>query len=209
MEVVLKKQVRDYIFLFTIAITIVLLDQITKTIVRQNLEFSQMVIPFGFDWLYPYFYIVHWYNTGAAFGMFQDFSIVFTVLAIIVSVLIIYYFPKISKEDWHLRLALGMQLGGAIGNLIDRVTIGHVTDFIAVGSFPVFNIADASISLGVAVLILGMWLKERDKSEEEDQEGSKGSNQDIAIENAGQVADKAISENVNSASENTSKAMLE
>lgn len=194
----MKKQVRDYIFLFTIAFLIIALDQITKTFVRQNLEFAQMVIPFGLDWLYPYFYFVHWYNTGAAFGMFQDFSTVFTILAIIVSGLIIYYFPKISREDWHLRLALGMQLGGAIGNLIDRVTIGHVTDFIAVGSFPVFNVADASISLGVAVLILGMWIKEREKGEE-NPENSNKPNLDSDSDN----------ENINSSSENVSKTSLE
>ena len=56
---------------------------------------------------------------------------------------------------------MSMQLGGAIGNLIDRLTIGHVTDFISVGTFPVFNIADASISVGCVVLLLGVWWQER------------------------------------------------
>ena len=54
-----------------------------------------------------------------------------------------------------------MQFGGAVGNLIDRLTIGFVTDFISVGNFPVFNIADSSISIGVVVLIGGMWIMER------------------------------------------------
>jgi signal peptidase II len=54
-----------------------------------------------------------------------------------------------------------LQFGGALGNLVDRVTIGHVTDFISVGSFPVFNVADSSISVGVVILIVGMWIKER------------------------------------------------
>jgi signal peptidase II len=159
----LKKRLRDYFVLFLIAILIIIADQVTKTIIRQNLEYAQMWIPFGLEWLYPYFYFVHWYNTGAAFGMFQDASTIFTVLAIIVSALIIYYFPKISDEDWHMRFALSLQLGGAIGNLIDRLTIGHVTDFIAVGNFPIFNVADASISIGVAVLIISMWFKEKEK----------------------------------------------
>ena len=57
---------------------------------------------------------------------------------------------------------MGLQLGGAIGNLIDRISSGYVTDFISIGTFPVFNVADASISIGVAILILGMWVKERD-----------------------------------------------
>ena len=58
-------------------------------------------------------------------------------------------------------IALGMQFGGSIGNLIDRITIGHVTDFISVGRFPVFNIADASVTVGVGIMILGVWLQER------------------------------------------------
>jgi signal peptidase II len=86
---------------------------------------------------------------------------VFTVLAFIVSAAIIYYYPQVSKKDWPLRLAMSMQLGGAIGNLIDRLTIGHVTDFLSVGTFPVFNIADASISVGCVVLLLGVWWQER------------------------------------------------
>ena len=87
----------------------------------------------------------------------------FTVLAVIISILIIIYFPRIAKEDWPLRLALGLQLGGAIGNLIDRLTVGHVTDFIAIGEFPVFNVADAAITMGVVVLIIGMWINEKEK----------------------------------------------
>ncbi|HEY9525542.1 MAG TPA: signal peptidase II, partial [Anaerolineales bacterium] len=63
-------------------------------------------------------------------------------------------------------LAMSMQLGGAIGNLVDRLTIGHVTDFISVGTFPVFNIADSSISVGCVVLLLGVWWQERNSKKE-------------------------------------------
>jgi signal peptidase II len=152
-----------------IAALIIIADQVTKTIVRQNLEYAQMWIPFGIEWLYPYFYFVHWYNTGAAFGIFQDANTFFSVLSIIIIAIIIYYFPKISDEDWHMRFALSLALGGAFGNLIDRLTIKHVTDFIAVGSFPIFNVADASISIGVAVLIIGMWFKEKEKGTQAEQ----------------------------------------
>jgi len=80
---------------------------------------------------------------------------------------IIYYFPQVSPKDWTLRLALAMQLGGAVGNLVDRILHdGFVTDFISVGNFPVFNIADASISVGVAILILGMWIKEQQEKKQ-------------------------------------------
>jgi signal peptidase II len=67
----------------------------------------------------------------------------------------------VDSRDWTLRLAMGLQLGGAAGNLIDRLQTGRVTDFISIGSFPVFNIADSAISVGVVVLLLGVWLRER------------------------------------------------
>ena len=113
------------------------------------------------EWLSPYARIVHWYNTGVAFGMFQDKNLLFSILALAISVFLIIFYPKLTEEDWFLRIALGMQLGGSLGNLIDRITIGHVTDFISVGNFPVFNIADASISVGVVVMIIGLWVEER------------------------------------------------
>jgi signal peptidase II len=156
----LKKLFGKYLGILMIAIVIVGLDQWTKAMVRANIPAGESWLPDSWQWLSPYARIVHWYNTGAAFGMFKDGSMVFTVLAFIVIAAILFYYPQVEKEDWSLRLALSMQLGGAMGNLIDRLTIGHVTDFISVGTFPVFNIADASISVGAAVLFLGVWLRE-------------------------------------------------
>jgi signal peptidase II len=156
-----KKVFQNYWGIFTIAAVIIALDQWTKWLVRTNIPEGQSWLPDSLVWLSPYARIVHWYNKGAAFGIFQEGSLVFTVLAFIVSAAIIYYYPQVSKHDWPLRLAMSMQLGGAIGNLIDRLTIGHVTDFISVGTFPVFNIADSSISVGCVVLLLGVWWQER------------------------------------------------
>lgn len=174
-ELDLKKYLSDYAYLFGLAGLIVALDQWTKWIVRNNLALGERWVPW--TWLEPYARIVHWENTGAAFGMFQGMSTVFAVLAFVVALVIIYYYPQVPREDWPLRLAMGMQLGGAVGNLIDRLTqSGTVTDFISVGSFAVFNIADASISVGVAVLIIGMWWKERQEqrsaAREEQESGS-------------------------------------
>jgi signal peptidase II len=154
----LKKYWKDYFFLLIFAGIIIGLDQWTKSIVRANLAIGSIWSPW--DWLMPYARIVHWYNTGVAFGLFQSQGLLFTVLAVIVVAAIIYYYPRVERQDWPLRLAMVLQLGGALGNLIDRLTIGHVTDFISVGNFPVFNVADASISIGVAVLLLGIWLQE-------------------------------------------------
>jgi signal peptidase II len=149
----------DYAFLLLIAGTVVTLDQWTKWLVRTNLpNAGDMWSPW--PWLSPYARIVHWTNTGAAFGLFQNLNDVFMVLAIIVSFAILFYFPQVPRSEWPLRIAMGLQMGGAVGNLIDRLAIGHVVDFISVGNFAVFNIADASISTGVAVLLIGFWYKE-------------------------------------------------
>jgi signal peptidase II len=156
-----KNVFKKYWGIFTIAAVIVALDQWTKWLVRANIPAGQSWLPDSLQWLSPYARIVHWYNRGAAFGMFQEGGMVFTVLAFIVIGAILYYYPQVSRADWPLRLAMSMQLGGALGNLIDRLTIGHVTDFVSVGTFPVFNVADASISVGCVVLLLGVWWQER------------------------------------------------
>ena len=162
----MKSVIQRYWPIATIAAVIVALDQWTKWLVRANIPPGGTWLPDSLEWLSPYARIVHWYNTGAAFGMFQNASMVFTVLAFIVIAAIIYYYPHVENTDWSLRLAMSMQLGGAIGNLIDRLTLGHVTDFISIGSFPVFNVADASISVGAVVLLLGVWLMERSERKE-------------------------------------------
>lgn len=156
------KSIGKYIYLFLIAGVIVALDQWTKELVRTQLSLGETWLPDWLSWLSPYARIVNWYNRGAAFGMFQSGSMVFMVLAIIVIAAIIYYYPRVEAHDWTLRLAMSMQLAGAMGNLIDRILHdGKVTDFISVGTFPVFNVADASISVGTAVLLLGVYLQER------------------------------------------------
>jgi len=157
----LNQKLKDYLFLFGVAGTIIALDQWTKWLVRENIEFGAQWLPDWLMWLSPYARIVHWYNSGAAFGMFQNGNLIFTVLAILVVIAIVYYFPQAEAEDWTLKTAMGLQMAGAAGNLIDRLMMGKVTDFISVGSFPVFNIADSSITIGVAVLLLGVWWKER------------------------------------------------
>ncbi len=140
---------------------VVTLDQLTKSIVRQNLDFGEMWMPFY--WLSPYARIVHWYNTGVAFGMFQDKNLLFSILSLSISVFLIIFYPKLTEDDWYLKIALGLMIGGSLGNLIDRLTVGHVTDYISVGNFPVFNVADAAISIGVAVMILGLWVEDRNE----------------------------------------------
>lgn len=154
-----KSYTRDYLILFFTAALIIALDQFTKVLIRQNLALGEIWSPW--PWLTPYARIVHWYNTGAALGILKGGGNIFIVLAIVVALGIIYYFPRVPAGDWSLRLAMGLQLGGALGNMIDRLTVGQVTDFISVGNFPVFNVADSSITIGVIVLLLGVYLQER------------------------------------------------
>jgi signal peptidase II len=163
----LSSYLKSYAFLGALSGSIIAADQITKMLVRANLSFADTWTPW--PWMAPYFMIVNWRNTGAAFGMLQGLNTVFMVLSIVVSLAIIYYFPRISQNDSPLRLALVLQLGGAIGNLIDRFIQGYVTDFIALLpslNMPVFNIADLSITMGVVVLVIGVWMKERGPDEE-------------------------------------------
>ena len=162
MEGRLKQSLKSYLFLGGFAGTIVLIDQFTKAMVRAYIPLN------GYwphwDWLSPYARFFRTQNTGVAFGMLQGSNVIFAVLAVIVSAAIIYYYPRIAKEDWTLRVALSMHLAGAVGNLIDRVMFGHVTDFISVGNFAIFNVADSSITVGVVILILGVWLQERNNN---------------------------------------------
>ena len=173
----MKKLFQRYWLIVAMALIIVALDQWTKSLVRANIPLRGSWLPDGWEALAPYARIVHWYNTGAAFGMFKEGSMVFTVLAFIVIGLILYYFPHVESADWPLRLAMILQLGGATGNLVDRLTIGHVTDFISIGSFAVFNVADASISAGAVILFFGVWVMERKEKMKKMEQEKAGQNQ--------------------------------
>jgi signal peptidase II len=139
-----------------ISLLVVVVDQATKQIAEAHLTPHQAVnlLPF-FDWYLTY-------NTGAAFSFLADAGgwqrWLFTVIAVIMSVLIVQWIRKLPAEETLTAISLCLILGGAIGNLIDRILLGHVIDYIQVwlGSypFPAFNIADAAISVGAAMLIL-------------------------------------------------------
>jgi signal peptidase II len=164
----LNQKLKEYLTLFGVAGAVIALDQWTKWLVRTNIEFGSQWLPDWLSWLSPYARFVNWHNSGAAFGMFQNGNLVFTVLAFIVIGAIVYYYPQVDSDDWTLRLAMGLQLGGAAGNLIDRLLVGKVTDFISISVFPVFNVADSSITIGVVVLLIGVWLKEQQEKKKND-----------------------------------------
>jgi signal peptidase II len=172
----LKTTWRDYLFLLTLGGAIILLDQWTKYLVRQYIPLGGEWLPRGWFLLLPYFRVLHSLNTGAAFGIFQNGNLVFMLLAILVAGLILYYFPRVGRQDVWMRIALAMQFAGAVGNMIDRILAGHVTDFISVGNFAIFNLADASISVGVVILVVDVWWQEQaEKHARHDQQGEKES----------------------------------
>jgi signal peptidase II len=165
----LRKTWLDYVFLFLLGAAVVGLDQWTKALVRADIPLGGDWLPRPLSWLLPYARIVHWNNSGAAFGFFQNGGLLFALLAIVVAGVIIYYYPTVPRRDVLMRLALGLLLGGSIGNLIDRLAFGHisqlvfgsVTDFISIGNFAVFNVADSCVTVGVCLLILSAWFNDR------------------------------------------------
>lgn len=134
---------------FVLAAFIIVLDQVTKQVVRSNLALGESWPER--DWVLR---ITHVTNSGAAFGILQGqtpFLIVTTFLGL-AAILLYYFYPPM--EHGFLRFILGLQLGGALGNLIDRVRLGEVTDFIDFRFWPAFNVADSSISIGVVGVLL-------------------------------------------------------
>ena len=147
----------------------ILADQVTKHFVRESLRRGQS-IELG-PWLGEVFQITYVTNTGAAFGLFPDSSQVFIVIAVVVIGALLWYYVQLPSREWLMQLALGLQLGGAIGNLIDRLRFaGSVIDFIDLNfwplrRWPVFNLADASIVTGVVVLTsLMIWEEWQEES---------------------------------------------
>lgn len=154
----------QHLLIVGIAAIVIIADQITKAYIRTNLAVYETIAPIPA--LGDFFTLIHTSNTGAAFGMFKAAGGIFTIVAIIVVGAIIYYYPRIPEGQIGIRVALGLQLGGAIGNLIDRLLFGTVTDFIFFHWYdqlnaPIFNIADLSITSGVIVLALLMLLEGR------------------------------------------------
>ena len=149
----------DWLLLVAVTGLVILADQLSKRYIVAHLAFGESWMPL--DAIEPLFRFTHVRNTGAAFGIFPEGGTVFLIVAIIVSGIIIYYYRQLPHHALLLRLALGLQLGGALGNVIDRVRLGYVVDFMHVEYIPVFNVADSCIVLGVALLALEILREER------------------------------------------------
>lgn len=133
-----------------VAAVVVVLDQLTKALVISALGppeagKTKSVIPKLLD-------IRHDENTGAAFSLFQGRSTTLLLIGLVVLGVLIYYYRALPQQNPVLRLAVGGVLGGAVGNIIDRIRLGHVTDWIHVTHYPTFNLADSCITVGMITL---------------------------------------------------------
>ena len=140
-----------------LAALVVVVDQVTKRIADDRLERSgvrSVPVPIVGDFLR----LTYVENRGAAFGLLQDQTAFFVFVGVLVIGVIAASYRYLPRSGFRLHLALGLQLGGAIGNLIDRVRQGYVVDFVDFGYhsnwWPVFNVADSAIVIGVALLAL-------------------------------------------------------
>lgn len=136
--------------IFLVALIVIILDQISKYLVVTFLTLNQPWYPFSF--LKPVFALTYIQNTGAAFGLLQNQNLFFSVVAIVVIAVIVYYVRSEQHVDPVIALALALQLGGAAGNLIDRLRQGYVVDFLHLSFWAISNVADVCISAGVVLL---------------------------------------------------------
>ncbi|MBI2447711.1 MAG: signal peptidase II [Candidatus Omnitrophica bacterium] len=135
--------------LWLILIVILVLDQATKYLASINLLEGETIPVIN-----GIFHITLVHNRGAAFGLFQAHSGVFVVLSIIVASLILYLNYRWVNKGTLVTCVLALIVGGAVGNLIDRLRLGYVVDFLDFRIWPVFNVADSAISIGTIVLII-------------------------------------------------------
>ena len=143
---------RRWLLFLGLAVAVVLVDQAAKAVVRGNLAPGQSVDVVG-----ELVRIVFGQNSGALFGLFKDNAVMFGLVSIVVVGLIVVYHAR-SAASPYLTVTLGLLLGGAIGNMIDRLLLGYVVDFVDVGIGPTrfytFNVADSAISVAILLLFV-------------------------------------------------------
>ena len=155
---------REKGIVFLVMALVLLADHLSKLYVESSLPLNTTWAPFP-EWE-SLFRVTHVSNTGAAFGLFQSGNLILSIVAVVVSIVIILYNQRLPAHLYWYRLALGLQLGGALGNLLSRIRVGHVTDFLDFGPVPVFNVADMSIVTGTILLGFLMLIDQPEKASE-------------------------------------------
>jgi signal peptidase II len=147
----LKRSKIDITIFISGVLGVVVIDRLSKIFFSHLLDLNESLILIK---NFLYFTLVH--NTGIAFGLFKDCGFVFIIIPLVLTGLLIYnvyYYRNSEKLSRTYILAFSLILGGAIGNLIDRISLGYVIDFIDFRIWPVFNIADSAISIGAAIIL--------------------------------------------------------
>lgn len=180
----MKEKIKHNAFLIGVVTLIVALDQWSKLWITHKMAVGESISPIGF--LGDFFKIVHWRNTGAAFGLFQNANVPLLVISLLIAVAVLFYYQVIKPKDWMAKLSLSLIFAGAVGNIIDRIKFGYVVDFLSFGRFPVFNVADSAVTIGVILMALNYLLEERKllptKNEAKNDEEIEESLPDKAIE---------------------------
>jgi signal peptidase II len=133
-----------------VAIIVLVIDQISKRLVMNSLRPGESWNPVAA--LERWVSLTYVTNTGASFGLFPGYGTVFMAISLVVIMAIVFYYRHLPGEKWLIQASLGLQLGGGLGNLSDRILHGHVIDFIDFKVWPVFNVADSSLFIGVVIL---------------------------------------------------------
>lgn len=139
--------VRDGVFLATLLLVLAL-DQTSKVAVQTFLPERASLV------LTPFLRLTHVTNTGSAFGLFQGRTLFLIGASVVGLVVLILFYGQNHRAHPLLRLCIGLMVGGALGNLVDRVRLGYVVDFVDLGWWPVFNLADSAIVVGISGLVL-------------------------------------------------------
>ena len=142
--------------IYVIIILTLLLDQLTKFIISKNLALNQTT-----SLIKNILYLTYIQNSGAAFGLFQEANQLLIWFSIIVIGFILYYYDKILTKNKLTQTSVALLFAGTLSNLIDRIRLGYVIDFIDFRIWPAFNIADISITIGIIGIIIYM-IKEKD-----------------------------------------------
>ena len=140
-------------FILSTSLFIVLLDQLTKYLISKHMLVSQSI-----PVIKNFLYLTYIQNTGAGFGILKGGNTILIFISLIIIGIILFYIKQIIKEK-QIHIPIALILGGAFGNLIDRIFLHHVIDFIDFRIWPAFNIADSCITIGALWLIVYFWKK--------------------------------------------------
>ena len=152
---------RRVVLVAVVAVVVFALDRITKIVVESSVPLGSSVDVVG-QWVR----ISHVTNSGAAFGLLPERTTLLSILSVVAVLAIVFYYRRLAADSRLIAATLGMQLGGAFGNLVDRIGQGYVVDFVDVGipggvRFWAFNVADSSIVVGIIAVTVLLWWQER------------------------------------------------